>query len=296
MKNVYEEYLSVWPEESRKILKPLLSTIEVMRFPQDTGVISHFAKPAETIVIIEKGGTKEIMNLLSLGFHHCIQASRSDFAQELLASSMMILRPQAFHNDPVPFFLSGFSGKLNETQTKESLRLSIKRNSEKTTKLNILSDFLNSNAKVAGIYDLVIQVADEMLSNALFSAPRDVHGSACYHDLDRRTDVIMPPGKEVGLFACFTADRIILGCEDRYGSLERSRLLGHLTHVFNQSQIAPNEARAGAGLGIRYMIENSSNFYVFSQKGIRSMVICGFLLKGMKANLMADRHIHLSIA
>jgi hypothetical protein len=206
----------------------------------------------------------------------------------------MIIRPQAFHNDPVPFFLTGFSGNLSDSK-KESIQLKISRNSEKPQKLQVLTDFLNSNEKVANIHDLIIQVADEMLSNALFSAPREVNGTSPYQTLERTTDVIMPPGKEAQLFACFTGDRVILGCEDKYGSMDRSKLMGHLAHVFNSSQVAPNEARGGAGLGIKYMIENSANFYVFTQKGVRSMVICGFLLKGLKANLMADRHIHLSL-
>jgi len=296
MKNVYEEYVHLWPEAYKKLLKPLLSTVDVLFFPDEIGMINQVTKPAETIVIMKKGGVKEMMTLFGLGFHHCIQPDRSDFPQELLASAMMTVRPQAFHKDPLPFFLNGFSGSsLSEDDKKNSLVMKIAKNSDKVDKLTELSDFLNSNSKTANVQDMIIQVADEMVSNALFSAPRHTNGFALYQDTDRKTDVTMKAGKEVTLFSCFTADRVVIGCEDKFGSLDRKRVVGHLQFVFNNPMVRPNEVRAGAGLGIKFMIENSANFYIFTQKGVRTMVVCGFLLKGLKANLMADRHVHLSV-
>lgn len=295
MKNVFREFAHLWPRSSWDNLEPLLKEVSFLFYPDDAALIREAGLGTrKTIIIVQKATVSEMIELLSLGYSHCVQMNRSDFSQELLASCLMSERPQAFVNDPLPFFFTGFKDPQKNPYLERQMILPITKASDKKYLLSRLELFLIQNVRLQNLTDIATQVADELITNAIFSAPVDYEGSPLYAEQLRTSEVVLSGNKRARFFAAFSDERMIIGCEDLYGSLRKDFLMDHLTRVFRQDQARPRSHTAGAGLGFKYMIENSTNFYIYSERNKRTLVACGFLLENLRSNRSAQKHIHLS--
>lgn len=293
MKSVFEVYRTLWPEDKVAELKPLLSQVPVLHHPEDRGlytkVMSHLV-----VLVVKDIPLKDLMTLADLGFEHIVQMNREDFAKELLASSLMVLRPEAFLKNPIPFFLTGFDSATVTSNPDRHLIMRFTKQKEKSTLLEWLGVFLDRNSATAALRDICLQAADELVSNALFNAPIRPSGKRAFKDLARDSDIELPTTQAGTLFACFADDRVIVGCEDAFGSLEQQAFLSHLREIFREDLATVKYSTGGAGLGFRYLLENSANFYILVNKGKSTLVTCSFLLKGLKANLSVAKHVHIS--
>jgi hypothetical protein len=66
-----------------------------------------------------------------------------------------------------------------------------------------------------------------------------------------------------------------------------------LEALFLNDKIKPKNLGASAGMGFKFIIENSGSFYLHCEPGRRSLVACGILLKGLRANLKKEKHTHI---
>lgn len=293
MKSVFDVYNKLWPEGDRARLQPYLGRVPVLHHPEDrdkyTKVMPHFV-----VLVVRNIKLRDLLKLAEMGFEHIVQAGREDFPRELLASSLMVLRPATFMKNPIPFFLSGFNSETIVSDPDRHLIMRYTKPSEKATMIDWLGVFLDRNPATKSIRDLCLQAADEMITNAIFNAPVKRSGRKAFKDLPRNTEITLPQSQACSIFACFADDRVVIGCEDKFGSLENGTLLGHLLDVFREGQVQMKYSSAGAGLGFRHLLENSANFYVLVNKGKSTLVACSFLLKGLKANLSVAKHFHIS--
>lgn len=293
MNSVFDEYKNLWPSERHAALEPLLKRIPVLHFPEDREKLKSVL-PEHVVLVVNEATLAEIVEILQAGFEHVVQKSREDFPQELLASSLMVVRPDAFRKDPLPFFFTGFKTPTAEGNDERHLVVQFNRSDEKSVLLDWLDVFLNEVPQIASIKDLCLQSADELITNALFNAPIRPSGTRPYRELPRESEVVLPEDKKATLFACYSERRVIIGCSDLYGSLYKDVLISHLRGIFSNQKSSARSGTGGAGLGFKYLIENAANTYVISTKGASTLVACGFSLKGLKSNLTAAKHFHLS--
>jgi hypothetical protein len=294
MRIVYSEFLHLWPTSSLHELEPILSKVSVVFFPQDKDVLRKVVNPGSTIVVVEDADLKDMSLLLDAGFLHLLQKSRKDFSQELLIASLMIVKPEAFVRNPIPFFFSGGLSAEKAIFAGTVLQLNFTSSFEKPMLLDELRRFLFRHPQLEAVSDLCGQVADELITNACFGAPTKANGAPMYQDRARTDEVIVPTNKRATFFACYSDYRIVIGCQDRYGSIRPQVIREHLVSTFKQSKAAPKSLVGGAGLGFKYMIENSANFYLFCEQSLTTLVACGFLLEGLRANVSPKKHIHFS--
>ncbi|MBX3020906.1 MAG: hypothetical protein KF799_04455 [Bdellovibrionales bacterium] len=291
MKSVFEAYKELWPADRHAVLEPYLNKIAVLRYPEDRAMLGKVLAPF-VVVVAQKASLRENVALLESGFQHIVQQDREDFPQELLAASLMTTRPDAFQKNPVPFFLSDFQPDMLKDPDK-NLAMKFHKSSQKSLLLDWLSAFLQQNPQTFAIHDLSLQAADEMLTNAFFNAPIRPGGLRPFQKLPRDAEAEISAAKSATLFATVSERRMIVGCMDSFGSFSQPNLMEHLRHNFSQDSIRTREGQNGAGLGLRYLIENAANFYLLCHKGISSLVACGFVLEGLKANLYKPKHMHI---
>jgi hypothetical protein len=293
MKSVHSAYPDLFPSSSHRHLMPLLAEVFVLHLPEEKKLLNP-SFSSSVILVVDKMNMKAVMQLLQMGFKHVVQRGRKDFAKELLVSSLMIAKERAFFKNPIPFFLSGFNSKEVINEPNRQLIMRFTRQREKEILLDRLRTFLSNDRRAASIRDLCIQSADEMISNALFNAPMQSRGKRMFKDMPRDTDIQLPASMAATLFACFSDERVVIGCIDCYGSLNRRSLFDHMSEQFNEDGTGFKFISGGAGLGVRNLIENSANFYVLVDPGKFTLMACGFLLKGIKSNLTAAKHIHFN--
>lgn len=295
MKTVFKEYHHLWPAKRLEFLEPILDKVFVLHSPREQNLIETMNVPPKDVVIVnDSSPLVDIVRLLEAGFEHCVQQNREDFAQELLTSGFMAQRPEIFNRDPITFFFNGFQSLEDATYSGRHVKFPFRSSGEKQLLLERLDGFLDNSTAMSSIKDLCLQAADEMISNAIFHAPVKPSGVRLNDKFERNEDVWLPEGKEATLFACFSDQRVIIGCDDPFGSLSRGTLLLQLRSVFKDASTAVRPTGPSAGIGFKYLVDNCANFYVMSTKGKRTLVATGFLLKGLKANLDAPKHFHLS--
>lgn len=293
MKSVFESYHPLWPVESHAALKPLLEKVPVLHWPDDRAIFKS-ALPNYVVMVVRGAKLADVVGLAELGFEHIVQEDREDFPQELLASALMTVRPEKFVKNPLPFFFTGFRSAAAEGSTEQNLIVSFNESNEKRGTLSWLENFLDKFPRTGSIRDLCMQSADELFTNAIYNAPIRPSGVRPYKELTRDQEVKLPMDKSAQLFACYSDKRVIIGVTDTFGSLVKESFMEHLRVVLKEGGVTARQGGGGAGLGFKYLIENSANFYVISNKGVSTLVACGFSLKGLKSNLTMNKHFHMS--
>ena len=296
MRSILQDFAHLWPKSREAALTPILSKVTYLKYPEDSNLLGLEKKPDKVVVITSGEDFFAIRPFIFNGFRHFVNRHRSDLPQELLASCLMIVKPTIFVQNPIPFFLAGFSN-LNILHDRErNLTLSFRKSTQKSELLAELEAFLAKNPKTKSLSDICIQTADELITNALYNAPVDADGERMFLNVDRQEIVEYPADKSATLFACFSDDRITIGCEDNYGSMTLTEMYQYLRTKFNNDLSVPKETAGGAGLGLKMIMENSANFYLFSERYRRSLVAASFLLSGLKSNMSTRKHFHWSVS
>jgi CheY-like chemotaxis protein len=142
-----------------------------------------------------------------------------------------------------------------------------------------LADFLNRIDCYGAVKNSVLLVADELIMNAIFNAPRDASGKTKYAHRDRAEDLRLAPAEEATFrFAC-DGRNIALSVTDRFGSLDRDVIIHYLQRCFTGGPAEVEEKEGGAGLGL-HMVFNSITQLTFNiDAGRATEVIAAFYVR-----------------
>jgi len=120
---------------------------------------------------------------------------------------------------------------------------------------------------------LFCMVADELVTNAIFNAPRDAGGQHRYAHLPRGEDVALDPGEDVEVKFCCDGRRLGIAATDPFGSLTQERLLDYLAKCFRKGEDQIDSKPGGAGLGFYYIFEGVSHLVANISMGKRTEMI-----------------------
>lgn len=292
MKTAYEICTRYWPESSLEPHKSGLEKITVLELPADLLEFDKVNKE-QTIVIMQKSSVYNSLQVLRRGFSHVLQAERQDLKKELLATCLMILHPETLVEKEIPFFFRGFSEKTDWKNSDRALLLKGQTPKDREHILAELEKFIGSKTELKSNSTLALQILDELYTNALFNAPSQASTGI---RANRTATLVESAAHPIYVFAAYDKDHLLLGCSDSHGTLNRDHLTAHLLKAHSTQQAQPNLGSGGAGLGLKMVIENSANFYIYCEKDQRTIIGCGLLLKGRRANLSETKHLHVCFA
>jgi hypothetical protein len=271
-------------------LQPALSDVEV----QWAGAVPPGKDLRKTIVVGEGAELRVVFeHLYNYKAQHFVQINRAGFVRDIIISALLINKPALFFSNPSAFFVNNFSGEPNYEKQTRKLSFSLKSTEEKAELLTILEKFILEDSRTKNYFPQVAVLIDELLSNAFFNAPIDALGIYQYKNADRRTTVKL--SKACRVFCVHDNTRLIVGCEDYYGSLQSESLVSLLHGHFTAGQSETRSVGPGAGLGCKMMIENSSGFYACVDPMQKTLVVCELPLNlsVRKIEEMA-KNIHIS--
>lgn len=294
MKTLFDEYSHLFPTDRINVLFPILSKVAVMRIPEDPLHTRRSEK--HNTVLVYRDKTKYIVELLANGYEHAVCEAREDFASELLYSAIMALKPEIFLANPLSFFMNSFDSTRSDlSKADKHLTVNFDSTDQKSALIESMVNFWSKDPAAFALHDIGLQVVDEMFTNIFFNAPIDAKGTRPLKQQDRATRIRLPERFKAKLFSCLTDDKLIIGCEDPFGSLSRNEVMFRLESIFMEAMTSPRFNTSGAGLGLKFLTENSASFYLFCEKGKKTVFACGLLLKGLKANLKASKNIHFVV-
>ncbi|MCC6746505.1 MAG: hypothetical protein IT371_02540 [Deltaproteobacteria bacterium] len=165
---------------------------------------------------------------------------------------------------------------------------------DKAAALADLEGFLNQIDCYGAIVPPISLVADELLMNAIFSAPRDGNGKPKYSEVDRRDRMVLDPLEAVDFRYACDGRYVALSVSDPFGSLDRDIIIRYLRRAFVGAQAEVEQKKAGAGLGL-YMVFNSITQLTFNiQAGVRTEVIALFYVRsGARAFRASGRSLNI---
>ncbi|MEZ4362058.1 MAG: hypothetical protein R3B48_17860 [Kofleriaceae bacterium] len=119
------------------------------------------------------------------------------------------------------------------------------------------------------------QVCEELLMNALYDAPVDVHGRPLFADVAPRDRTQLGSPRPVSIRYAATENHFAIAVRDRFGRLAKSTILAYLDKCLRSEDQIDRKA-AGAGLGL-YLIANATATYVVNvAKDVATEVVCTF--------------------
>ena len=147
------------------------------------------------------------------------------------------------------------------------------------------------------VIELVETVADELITNAIYNAPRNADGEPKYARLSRREPVELADD-EVGQleFAC-DGDYIAIAQIDPFGALTQDTVVSYLNRCLVKGPEQLSEASGGAGIGLYRVFQSLSKFIINVDPGKRTEVICLLDLRlTMKRFRQAAKSFHIFLA
>jgi CheY-like chemotaxis protein len=147
------------------------------------------------------------------------------------------------------------------------------------------------------VVELVETVSDELITNAIYNAPRSSDGEPKYARRSRREPVELTDN-EVGHleFAC-DGDYIAIAQIDPFGALTQDTVVSYLNRCLVKGPEQLSEASGGAGIGLYRVFQSLSKFIINVDPGKRTEVICLLDLRlTMKRFRQAPKSFHIFIS
>lgn len=126
-------------------------------------------------------------------------------------------------------------------------------------------------AKFQGrIASLISNAVDELLMNAMYDAPVDELGKQLYTMTARNQNRALTGKSSVLLKLGFDGDRVGISVTDFYGSVDRQKLLNHVSSNYNRRAYMISATNAGAGLGVANVFRSGGSLSYLCESGIKT--------------------------
>ncbi|MCM8796789.1 MAG: hypothetical protein NC923_02780 [Candidatus Omnitrophica bacterium] len=148
---------------------------------------------------------------------------------------------------------------------------------EKHKYISEVREFFRSVCKNCNnrLEDIILNIADELIMNAIYDAPCDEEGNFLYAEKDRSERVILILKEEqvVQLKCAYDGRRFIVSVLDSFGSLNRINFINHLIRTSNLSHAPLQIKPGGGGTGIYLILEYINSFVINIEPRKRTEVI-----------------------
>jgi hypothetical protein len=119
----------------------------------------------------------------------------------------------------------------------------------------------------------LVQIAEELLTNALFNAPVDPSGEHPFRDLDRRQHAELATGQSVEVSLLADDNRFGIAVADPFGSLTVERFQTSLSRGFRGGEGQIQTTGGGAGIGLYTVYRASSHVTVAVTRRHRTRIL-----------------------
>jgi hypothetical protein len=249
---------------------------QVQTLPAVTAAVEFMAKNACRGIFIDVDGAGRLRDfeaalqaqfgLAGSGFSPNLFHFLSDRSlaenRELTASplySNFIQRPTQEHDEAARFYarylrasadrnssdLESFLGEKGGVQY-----LNIEHSDQKQEVAEAVRQYLMQGRIPPRISNIIANSVDEILMNAIFDAPTDEFGRAIYTATERNQSRVLAPRERSLMKIGFDGHYVGVSVVDQWGSLDRARLLHHVSINYKDSDYQVKQGQAGAGLGL----------------------------------------------
>jgi hypothetical protein len=176
-------------------------------------------------------------------------------------------------------------------------RLEIRDSREKPDYVRQVSLYAEKLGCSERTIEMIETIVDEVVTNAIYNAPRDAGGRPKYARMSRREPVILEEGERATLeFAC-DGDYIAVSQIDPFGSLTQDTIVSYLNRCLVKGPQQLSQDSGGAGIGLFRVFQSLSKFIVNIAAGQKTEVISLIDLRlSMKKFKQLPKSFHIFVA
>ena len=228
-------------------------------------LLTRFAEPAGgcRLLLLSAGRCQDDFRTLfaSRALTNLLAKNTELDTEDLIVTVQKILRHDVFGMEK--YFIWGV----------ESVSTRLRQSADRTGVLAEAEAYARSLGIPARLCVQFSSVADELITNALYNAPRDQGGQSRFSHLPRSNEVVLGPGEEIEVRFCCDGRRLGISASDPFGSLTPEMLLDYLAKCFKGDQNLVDEKPGGAGLGLFYIFDSVSHLVTNISPGKRTEMI-----------------------
>jgi hypothetical protein len=225
------------------------------------------ALPSKSIVLVENYSSKDVINLaVNRKVGHIIQINRGSLEREIALAAKMITHEEAFIDNPL--------GVVFQGPHQEIFRSRISSSKQKTSIKNEINNNVASHPVLSSLKDPILLIADELIMNSVFDAPKNSEGQFPHSKLPRATEIVLSESDSSEMVIAHDQHSLVIMCADPFGSLSTTHLLLRLQHCYNGTGNVMNLGAGGAGVGCQMMFDRSGGFCIGVKVGVRTVFCC----------------------
>jgi hypothetical protein len=232
---------------------------------------------------------------LDSGFNHICQKSGHFFEQELNSTNCIIDSAQNYFKFPIATILTPDDLSDSSERALLAVERSFNSSAQKQEVLASISNAMQAKALPQTIHDDAIAAADEMFTNAVFNAPFvDAHTHKNPGVSRHSSEIKLDGGKFARMFLAHDESRLVIGCEDPFGTLDIERFLQKIRSTYQRGPAATiNFGPGGAGIG-SYIIFNAGSSLYFGVWPEHASVLCCVIPLGLsnRKRVQLAKHLH----
>lgn len=169
------------------------------------------------------------------------------------------------------FGLSNFLGPNTKVQV-----VRFQKSSQKQEGVEAIKNYLISAKFKTRMATVIANAVDEVLMNAMFDAAVDELGRQLYSSTSRATDLPLEGKSSVEMHVGFDGAYVAISVIDHFGSLDKQKLLAHISKRYTDEEYKVRTTVAGAGIGLATVFRSGGNFLFASDSKERTEVTVFF--------------------
>ncbi len=162
---------------------------------------------------------------------------------------------------------------------KEGVKIQTIKIQESTQKVNAVEavkKFLMAAKFPTRAATLIANAVDELLMNSIFDAPVDEMGKHIYSSTPRTTVLKLDGRNQVEMNLAFDGSYVAIMACDLFGSLNKQKLLTHISKMYTNDEYKLKASVAGAGIGLANVFRSGASFLFSCAAGDRTEVTVFF--------------------
>jgi CheY-like chemotaxis protein len=257
--------------------------------PQPHEVVTA-ARDRAPVVVLSTGGDPKVMIdfVCELGVEHFL--ARSDEGEEAfdaLAREVVVTAEKLLRNDlfGIEKYLPAFGMEVTTFEVKSA--------QERDDVVECVADHVTWLGAGSETRRAVAAVVDELVTNAIYDAPRTAEGTPRYAARDRKEKFALDPWEHVHVRWGSSGDHIAISVSDSFGALRPEHVRACLRRCLTDEGDQIEQKAGGAGLGLYTALSYCTQLVVNIEHGTRTELIALIDLRRGQAVRRGGRSLHL---
>jgi hypothetical protein len=168
----------------------------------------------------------------------------------------------------------GLQGLLSDGAKIQTVKFQI--STQKQNAVEAVKNYLLAAKFQTRMATVIANAVDELLMNAMFDAPVDELGKPVLASTPRATPIKLEGRQTVEMQVGYDGKYVGITAIDLFGSLDKVKLLSHISKIYTDEEYKVKTSVAGAGIGLATVFRSGGSFFFVSESQARTEVTVFF--------------------